>query len=45
MKLKCAYVIFEWSLSSPDLDRARAAIRDADVEGPYKYSIEQENCH
>merc|ERR1711953_283056 len=33
------------TLSSPDLDRARAAIRDADVEGPYKYSIEQENCH
>ena len=33
------------SLRSPDLDRARAAIRDADVEGPYKYTIDQENCH
>merc|ERR1711971_377702 len=33
------------SLRSPDLDRARAAIRDANVEGPYKYTIDQENCH
>merc|ERR1711997_581207 len=33
------------TLSSPDLDRARAAIRDANVEGPFKYTIDQENCH
>lgn len=32
------------SLGAADLDRARAAIREAGVEGPFKYSIDQENC-
>merc|ERR1711963_22985 len=35
----------ERALDERDLVRAKAAIRVADVEGPYKYSIEQENCH
>lgn len=32
------------SLSSADLDRARAAIREDGVEGPFKHAIDQENC-
>ena len=32
------------TLSSADLDRARAAIREAGIEGPYKYSIDQQDC-
>jgi len=32
------------TLSGPDLVRARAAISEAGMEGPFKYTIDQESC-
>ena len=31
-------------LSNADLERAKAAIRDAGVGGPFKFTIDQDNC-
>merc|ERR1712004_519060 len=32
------------TLDDADLDRAKAALREFNIEGPYKHSIDQNNC-